>query len=226
MNSVEHIAILLASISEFSVLVPLLLAALVIRTANKLMIIFVSMLVLALASEIAHEIASRWFSNSNLILNVYFVLNFCLIMIFYANALNARWQKSIALLSLTVVIFLVIASWLLQSIFVYPGPLRAFASCCVILAGLLFKFIPPTLLNNGMATLTSLRWINMGFLIYFGGSCFILLSSDFVFNRLSTEAAMLVSSIHDLFNIAKNILFAIALIHWRSSQEMSVFKPD
>ncbi len=54
-------------------------------------------------------------------------------------------------------------------------------------------------------------WINMAVLFYFGMNLYLFITIDYIFKNESDEIAMLSWSFHNLCNIIKNILFAVAI---------------
>lgn len=148
--------------------------------------------------------------KSNIVIdNVYFFFLFLVLSYIYSIFLkNSR------------IIYIGISFYILFFIMnmVFIEPFTAFQSWPMVLQSLILmsyaSIYSIKLYNNPPENEqigSFMFWINMAVLFYFGMNLYLFISIDYVFKNESADIAMLSWSFHNLCNIIKNILFAVAI---------------
>jgi hypothetical protein len=140
-------------------------------------------------------------------LQIYNPFEFAFISWFYDLVFNGKWRKIIAL---TVGVFTILC--ILNLLFVqngvevgtYTGTLEA---VLIIGYSMLYLNEQSHIENNEAWENNALNWINIGFLIYYGCSLFMLISTNFLLHA-GLRINNIVWSIYDTFLLIQYLLFA------------------
>ena len=206
--------IYLAYCSYLSVLVPLFILLRDFKQHVKIpfLIAFGSLLLAALISDFICYLMSKMDLSSIPIINIYFIVQFCLLSYMYSFILKNRGliaffvsaYLSFSLVnSLLVEPFNQIQSWSdgVQSVL-----LMILAVTCHI------QMLKNPSRDEQFNALV--LWGNLGVLFYFSLNLYLFISSNYIFTFESTEKAMITWGFHNFFNIVKNVLFAVGIYNY------------
>jgi len=153
-------------------------------------------------------VSNRW--NSAILFHGYTVLEFIIYALLYQHFFhNPHIKKGIKVIIVLFLIFKVIDVTLISNIKEHDTLAMTLESIVMITFGLLY--FDQVLKEMAIPNLERypVFWINSGILIYFSGSLFLFLFSDFIFNNRMSYWSFW--PIHSCLTITKNISFAIGL---------------
>ncbi len=152
------------------------------------------------------------FEINNLpLFHIYPLIELTLLSILYQKALKSFFPvRTVPVLSGTVLIFSLINSLFIQSIFIFNSNAITLESGVLIIYSIsyfirLLKDPPVEYLDR-----KPMFWINCAVLIYFSGSFMIFMYSNYMLPK-PKEVQMVLWSIHAVLNIVMYLLYSIAL---------------
>ncbi len=208
-----EIAKSLIYISMFSVLIPILF----LLTKKKnfdikiLKILGLLLLASALSDLLSYIILKIGYKTNIPITNTFFIVQFLLLSILYISLLT---KKKMIYISISIaLIFFIINTIFFQPYIEMQSYFRGVVNIILILYSILYFF---QLLNKmPMITVSILKyypfWINTAVFYYFGASFLIFFTITYIFKNQSVNFSVIIWSFHNLNNIIKNILFAVAI---------------
>lgn len=207
--------LLIAYISIGSVLIPLAIASGQIKKlALELKPLFWILLV-SLACDLLSFLLIKLKVSTLLVVNLYLFGQFSFLMWIFRIQLKEKLILSY--------IYLLFSLFFAVNFIFFQGP-WVFNSVSNVVACLIFMCITLNYfyrLLNDLPTLHIHRlpmlWISFAVLVYYGGNFFLFLVSNYLF-PLAEESHRMLWILHNLLNIIKNFLFAIAL--WQSYRNM------
>lgn len=205
------IAFFIAHVSSLSVLIPLGLAiAHWKKLPNE-----ISLLRWALIASFIIDLTSFFFMNFSMnthpLGNTYLFIQFSIL--FYIFSFYNSRKKVLRFLYAFFVFFYAINLFFIQSPQVFNTNSNVIAS--LILIGLSISYFYRLLNELSIFHIHRLPmlWLSFATLIYYSGTLFLFLVSNYLFQS-TDEVNIMMWILHNLLNIIKNILFAIAL--WQS----------
>jgi hypothetical protein len=149
--------------------------------------------------------------------NIYILPQFFLISYIFSILLKKKQMVYI-----TAVFYIV--SWIFNTIFVQP--LQEFQSWSSAIANIIlicYSLWFYILMLEDLPTFSVFKffpfWLNTAVFYYFGATFLIFLSTNYIIKTESEEFGMLFWVFHNVSNIIKNILFAIAIYYAGVKQE-------
>ena len=210
MHMVREWAELATYLSMFSIIIPVLVVAIRWKTMNDLQRLIRNLVIVTFFSE-AIIYALTFFTVNNLpVVHLFTVLQFAILVWVLRKGLKPSFSKkrSWALIFLFSC-FAIVDAVFLNGIFNFNSYSRPLASFILLI--LVLSFFHKTLKELKIKSLHQepIFWINIGVLIYFSGSLFIFLFTNYI--KASNEALFTLWGIHAIFNILLNISYSIAL---------------
>jgi hypothetical protein len=209
-------SLLIAYISFGSVLVPMLFA---FANWRKVWLDFKPLcliLILSLAADLLSLFFIEYSLNTYIIGNLFLIIQFSLLVLVFRKQLpNPK--------AIDAILFLLVAFCILNYS-IFQGP-KVFNSVSNVLASLvliglsLFYFY--RLLNDLPIVHIQhlpMLWISFAVLTYYAGNFFLFLINNYIINNVQSGPHKLMWILHNLLNITKNILFAVAL--WQSYRKV------
>lgn len=206
---------LIAHFSFGSVLMPLALA---IPQRGKMPLklkLVVLILILSLISDLLSLILIQSSLHTNIVGNIYLIIQFTLLA--FVFRMQLPYQRVINITMLVSTLFCVLnfiffqGPWVFNSVSSVVTSLILMAFCIVYLYRLL-NDLPATHVHK-----LPMLWITFAVLMYYGGNFFLFLGKNYL-TIGETGSHKLMWVLHNLLNITKNILFAVAL--WQSYLKM------
>lgn len=209
---------LLNHISLFSVLIPL---AMSLFQWNKLpsgWAILRWLLVASLLADCLSYLTGWLFRNSFPVINLFFLIEFTVIAYIFSNFYNAKKVVSI--------VYAVYFLYFVINILFFESPLRMLTNTSMLAMLLLIVLLLYYLYNLMIDPVVihierePVFWIAFAFLFYKSGSLFVFLTYNQAINlRAINKITWNIWNIHNLCNILKNILIAIALwLNYRTTK--------
>lgn len=206
---------LIAYMSMASVLLPLSVALahrkmLPAELKPLLLILVIAMLCDGLAFFLV-----KYAINTHWIGNIYLISQFFLLVWMFREQLNRK--KWVNLILIFFVVFFLV------NIIFFQGPLTfnsvSNVMACLILMPLCMYYFYRLLNDLPTTDIHSLPmlWISFAVLIYYAGNFFLFLVSNY-FIKGEEQSHRMLWNLHNLLNITKNILFAVAL--WQSYRKV------
>lgn len=208
----------LIDITTSSTLLPALLALLLFKKQNAPLKYLSYLLWVATLVEIAaYFLAQNQIPNLPL-LHVYVIIEFALLGWMYQLYLYRFYPKYLIPVIIVVFTFLsILNSIFVQKIQTFNTYARALENLLLIVFALSFFYKLLKELKVKYLEKKPIFWINTGILIYFSGSLFIFIFSNFLVKRLALNTQMWI--IHAFLNIVHNIFYAIGLWLSRENSE-------
>ncbi|MCI5080211.1 MAG: hypothetical protein MRY78_00890 [Saprospiraceae bacterium] len=207
---IKELAIILSDISMYSVVLPALVGFIRIR---KLQLVQKAVFALALLSVLTEVIARlvRHMGNAqNIVYYGYTALEFGLLAIIFAQALPPYLtRRSVLAISFAFVGFVVLDMVWLSGVEQFNNYSTAVESLILIFFSLVFFYKTLQELQIRYLEKAPLFWISVGVLLYFSGSLFIFLFTNYV--NSSNQALFIIWGIHGIFGILLNLFYALAL---------------
>jgi hypothetical protein len=202
--------LLIANCSNFSATIPLVLGLLQLRKRHSGERLLLILITVALLTDTTSFILVYFFkSNAGFLSSVYRVLEFIFLALMYRSYFSNRWQKTAMLSLIYFFVGLQVVGLFLTHSDIVKSYSTVFSSITFITLSIAFFFK----LMKDLPTLHLQRlamfWINTAILVYFSGNFFLFLMNDYLVNVMH-DNLMVYWSFHNMLNIIKNLLFAIA----------------
>jgi hypothetical protein len=203
---------IIAHASSLSVIVPLALYLVHFRRANKPVHIIGVLMVVAGLCDLAGFILYQSHKSTAVVFNVYYSAVFFLLSYFYYEIFFRTRHKAALFIGVAVyIIAFVLITFYVQEFFFYQNLVWMIGAIIMILFSITsfvnsLSAIPSTHLFS-----TSTIWVNTGILFYFSLSLFLFSMGDYLFNRQDPQVTLLLWSTHNVNNLIKNVLFAVAM---------------
>lgn len=196
-----------------SVLVPLLIGISINRRRDSYVkILIIGLLISAFTDSINLLFFRRNHLPTAILFHIYTVLEFCVLALLYKHLFHKeRIKKNINIVILLFFVFKILDISFFTSIQESDTLAMTLESVVMITFGILYfdqvlrEMVIPNLEKHPVF------WINSGILIYFSGSLFLFLFSDFIFSFSGQISYWSFWSIHSLLTIIKYTLFSIGL---------------
>ncbi len=198
--------------AHISGVLPTLVALVLFKKLESRFVLFTCLLVITLIIDLMGWIMSLNSIQNLLILNIYNVIEFSFLLVFYSLLLRLRLKSFKTIFAITVLIlFQIILEFRLNSIETLKTSAWAISNFILVIIILTFLF---KLFNKSIDVPYSRLpefWISIGLLIYFAGTALLFISTELFIseNILVTE----LWSINNLLVIVTNIFITIGL--WR-----------
>lgn len=210
--------LIIAHFSSGSVLIPLML---VFASWKKLTVELKPLfwiLLVSLLSDALALILMQYSIHTHFIGNIYLIAQFSLLILIFRKQLHNN--RIVDFILALFILFFIINISFFQGPWVFNSVSNVVA-CLILIAFCLFYFY--RLLNDlpivHIQQLPML-WITFAVLTYYGGNFFLFLVKNYLtYGDAGTHKIMWI--LHNLLNITKNILFAIAL--WQSYRKVKSF---
>ncbi len=197
-------------ISMGSVIIPFIIGVYRFKYLNALQKLIGLSVVVTLLGEFGIYLLTILDINNLFAVHLYTVLQFAVLVLIMEKGLFPLLSRIVSrsLIFLFALFALMDAFWWndLYSFNTYARPLSSF-----ILLLLVLLFFYKTLKELKIKSLerAPLFWLSIGLILYFSGSLFIFLFTNYV--KTSNEALLTIWGIHAIFNIIFNISYSIAL---------------
>jgi hypothetical protein len=223
------IAEIITYCSVFSVLIPIFfLLRKKQNFKNPIIKILGTLLFVSAFSDLASLILFKLGGKSSMpIINPFFITQFVLLSCVYYRLLKNKK-----------IIYIAVIIFLLFSVFniVFIQPFTEFQSWPVTLGSIIlmcYSILYFLQLLDFPPTLNLFRhfsfWFNMAVFYYFGASFLVFISINYVLQTQSVEFSKMVWGFHNVNNIIKNILFAIAIyfagVKQKENEKIKPFVP-
>jgi hypothetical protein len=210
-------AIFFAYISFGSILIPLSIAVIDLRRAWTNLRWLCLILIISLASDLISLLFVQYSLNTYIIGNVYLIIQFSLLALLFRN--NLQHQIGIDIATIASILFCLVNIINFQGAWVLNSVSNVLTSLVLIGFSLYYFY---RLLNDlpiiHVQQLPML-WITFGVLTYYGGNFFLFLVNNYLTPGVAgSQRVMWI--LHNLLNIIKNVLFAIAL--WQSYRRVKL----
>ncbi len=198
--------------AHISGVLPTLVALVLFKKLESRFVLFTCLLVITLIIDLMGWIMSLNSIQNLLIMNIYNVIEFSFLLVFYSLLLRLRLKSFKTIFAITVLIlFQIILEFRLNSIETLKTSAWAISNFILVIIILTFLF---KLFNKSIDVPYSRLpefWISIGLLIYFAGTALLFISTELFIseNILVTE----LWSINNLLVIVTNIFITIGL--WR-----------
>jgi hypothetical protein len=194
-----------------SVLIPLVIAILHFNKISGDLKPLCLVLLISLASDLISLIFIQFSLNTYFILNIYLVAQFSLLAWTFRNQLPDHRVADIIII--VFIIFCLVNITLFQGPWIFNSVSNVIA-CLILIVLCLFYFYR---LMNDLPIVhvqhLPMFWIAFGVLTYYAGNFFLFLVKNYLmYGESGSHRLMWI--LHNLLNITKNLLFAIAL--WQS----------
>ena len=167
--------------------------------------------------EIICIILANYSINNLPFLHLYTIFEFSFLgLVFYQVFAHPSFKKAIIVTIIAFAAFAIINAFFIQTIYEFNTIAHAVESFLLILLALLFffkVFHESAVMHLGKYPMF---WINSGILIYFSGSFFLFIFSNYILMQ-SHDMLHAYRGIHSLLNILLNLFFAMGL--WYSPQK-------
>lgn len=209
---------LIAYCSIGSVLIPLSVAMIKWKKMWNEWKLICLILVLSLVADLLSLALIQYRINTYLIVNIYLISQFSLLVLTFRK--QFRNQRVVDVILILFVFFYLVNVTFFQGPKVFNSVSNVVA-CLILIAFCLFYFY--RLLNDlpivHIQQLPML-WIAFAVLTYYGGNFFLFLVKNYLtYGEAGSHKVMWI--LHNLLNIIKNILFAVAL--WQSYRKVKSF---
>ncbi len=206
-----HAILILGKCSSFSILIPLLLSLNYIRTFNlSLKVLFIYILLSILVEILTGYLSIN--NINNLFIYYYFsFLEFVLFVIIYFHILNIYRKKMLMWCIISIFGLICLIDFLLLGGDNKMNELSRNVESVSLITLSIFYFNSLIKNSDGQNLLQQFSfWFNSSIIIYFSGSFFIFLFSNYMLDE-SPDTFFAIYAIHSIFNIIFNILLAISL---------------
>jgi len=209
------IEFVIAYLSTGSVFVPLGLGIYQIKSLNTYSRSILLLLLCAMLADAISYFLSRRSISTNWIGNTYLLFQFNLFWIIYFNQLKK--PRFLLLIALTFLIYFFVDITFFHSFFDFNTHANSIAS--LILVGIAVYYLYQLLNNLPAENITKMPmfWVSFAVLCYYGGTLVLFLMNNLMLGKYLASHRML-WILHNICNILKNILLAIAL--WQSYRNL------
>ncbi|WP_045114865.1 hypothetical protein [Microscilla marina] len=208
----------LANVSVASILLPAILAIILFKKQTlPLKILSILLWVGVLVEIVARTLAIYKLPNLPA-LHVYVVIEFALLAWMYQLYLHktyARYVIPVIIIAFT--IFSIINSLFIQSIYTFNTYSRPISNLLLIIFALSYFYKMLRELKVRYLEKAPMFWVNTGILIYFSGSLFLFIFSNYIVS--DKGLLLLMWNIHSFLNIIHNIFYTIGLWLSRENSE-------
>lgn len=200
-----------------SVFVPLTIALMQLKKMSGELKPLCLILILSFVSDLLSILLAKYSPNANtyLIINIYLIAQFSLLVwIFRKQLQNPHVADFILLLF---ILFCVVNILLFQGPWVFNSVSNVVAG--LILIGFCIFYLYQLLNDLPIVHILHLPmlWITFGVLTYYAGNFFLFLVKNYLIYNIN-DSHRLMWILHNLLNITKNILFAVAL--WQNYRKV------
>jgi hypothetical protein len=208
-------ALVIAYVSFGSVVAPLALAMVQWKKAWFDFKPLCLILILSLTSDLLSLILIRASLNSYVVGNLFLIAQFSLLVVIFRRELPN--QRTINIILGLLVIFSLLNYSFIQGPTVFNSVSNVIAS--LVLIGLSLFYFYRLLNDLPIVHIQHLPmlWISFGILTYYAGNFFLFLINNYFIN-VQAGPHKLMWILHNLLNIVKNILFAVAI--WQSYRKV------
>lgn len=157
--------------------------------------------------------------SNALVINIYFIVQFCLLSLLYYKVLLKKNDKVTLAASVThAIIICLIIILLLRGAFIngasaYQSFIWSISGLIILIYGILYQRELHKARHTISLSKYGMAWINGGVILYFTISIWIFIFGNYIFTDLSKEGFRIIWSFHNVANIMKNILFAIGIYY-------------
>ncbi len=206
---------LIAYSSIGSVFIPLTIALVHWKTIENDLKPLRLILILSLASDLLSILLIQYSLNTYLIINIYLIAQFSLLVWVFREQLP--YQRITDIILLIFILFCIINISIFQGPWVFNSVSNVVAS--LILIGFCIFYLYRLLNDLPIVHIHHLPmlWITFAVLTYYAGNFFLFLVKNYL-TYGDSGSHKLMWILHNLLNISKNILFAIAL--WQSYRKV------
>lgn len=202
---------ILANISSFMIVIPLLLSGYKFGSLSKVQTRLFYLIVLIFIVEIIANILWRKKINNLPIYHFYAIFEFILILNIYRIVLiNTFSKKFFIFLSIGFTIFAVINTIFFQNLYTFNSNVTTLLGIIVIFLALSYFYTLLKEVKYSALETNPMFWINSGFLIYFSSNLLLFFINNNLFKG-STEASYLVWGLHAIVNMVLIIFYIVAL---------------
>jgi len=207
---VEKIAGIASYVSIYSVLIPAIFAIFFFKRLNNIQRWIAFLVLVTFIGEFCNY-ALTFFEIINLpAFHLFTVLQFSVIVLIQGKGIHRFFsQKQLIGVIAFFVLFAIVDAFILNGIYSFNSYSRPLASFIVLFFALCFFYITISELTIKRLDKEPLFWLNLGVFIYFSGSLFIFLFSNYF--KSSNQALFTLWGIHAIFNIFLNTSYTIAL---------------
>lgn len=203
MNAINYISI-------FSILIPLTLSFFQWKTLRVPLSALRWLLVISLLADILGYLIGWLFRNSFPVGNIYSLVEFLFVAYIFSNFYKAK--KTVKVVCIVYLIYFVVDVLFFESVFRMLTNASVLAMLLVIMLLLYYFFMQ--LIDSTVIRIERepIFWIAFAFLLYYSGSLFVTVAFNTVIDL--TEMKVItwnIWTIHNLCNISKNLLIAVAL---------------
>lgn len=200
----------LTDISMYSIGLPVLLGFIRFRYWNSVQRWIAGLVLASLLGEVLVRGMAHLFGNNLILLHGFTLVQFVLLIFIFEKGLKPLLpQLFFRGLILFFLIFTLTDLLFLNGLQQFNSFSRPLASFIIIFFALSFFYKTLTELKIKHLEQSPLFWISIGCLLYFSGSLFIFIFTNYV--RNSNEVLLTLWGIHALFNILLNSSYTIAL---------------
>ncbi|HAS43337.1 MAG TPA: hypothetical protein DCS93_22850 [Microscillaceae bacterium] len=205
-------------ISSASILLPAILA-LVLFKRQVLPLKSLSILIwIGALVEVAAQIMANNGKSNLPLLHVYVIIEFVLLGWMYQFNLYKLYNRYvIPIIIILFSIFSIINSLFIQSIYTFNTHNRPLSNLLLIVFAISYYYKLLKELKIRYLERNPMFWINTGILIYYSGSLFLFIFSNYIIK--TRESWLLVWHIHSILNIFINIFYTIGLWHSQENSE-------
>ena len=204
----------LNDVSTYIVFVPFFVMLVNYESVKTTLMPLFVLFIIALIVEILNDICFRLGRTNLPLLNLYTVIEFTAISLFYRNFFKLYFKTNFFLLPIGLFVLLGYFDFYLNGVNSYGNILTTVESVVFTFYSLfLFYYILKHLLFDDLLS-SGIFWINSAIIIYFAGNLILFVFSDYIMFNLPKENFFLWSSIHSVINIFFNILIAIGF--WKT----------
>ena len=214
---VQGLENVLFSISAWIVLLPVIVSLLVYRQLDRGMRIIVFLVYFNCFIEILAYVIGHYLGRTNLpLLHVYTPLEFIFLTIFYSRigARSIGNRTALWMISMFVIFSIGNSIWI-QNIYTFNTYSRSLEALVFIIVSLLTfrQFLRE--LNQESLQQDPVFWVNAGFLIYFSGSLFLFILSNYIL-PMTRSANLHIWAFHSFLSIVLYCLISIGL--WKAKK--------
>lgn len=209
------VALFIAHLSSFSVIIPLVLAIIQWKKLPADISILRWLLVTSLITDIVSFILSQVLSIRNHVVgDIYMFIQFSLLLYIFSLQFDRKAILKIAYIAL--IGFYLIGLFFLENYTASTVNSNAAASLIIIVVSILFFYKLLNELKIVNIHRLPILWISFATLFYYSGNLFLFLAGNYL--QQVPESYKLMWILHNILNFAKNILLAVAL--WQSYRMM------
>lgn len=201
--------------TTFFILTPLIILAFKFKKLTDQLKIIFYILLISILVEITNLILINFKTTVLPVLNIYTILEFSLISMFYYYFYKSFSGSIVVLLLMFAFIVFSLYMMILKNKFFKLDEISSTISCIVIMLYCLFSYVIimlkmpyDNLLNEPFF------WINNGFLIYFSGNLFFFALGNHIIQQ-QKEINSLVYYFHPTYNFLNYLLISIGIIKYK-----------